>query len=260
MLPRPVGKLELKVCRGERLKDMELVGKMDPYCTLQCGGEKFKTKVLKKAGTNPVWNQNFIFNLDGKTEPILHVMVMDSDLISDDCIGRLDIPLADLCKTHHEQKFQVVDKNNFKKITGDLYLQCVSYSGSHLPNQPPKVVVAAAPAPAPQVVYMQAPAPAPQPQVVYQQPAPQPQPVYQQPAPQPQMVYQQPAPQPQPVYQQAPQPQVVYQPAQPQVVYVGASAPPPQVIYQPAQPRVVYVAPPAPAVVYMNPGHRHHHR
>jgi len=201
----------VKVCRGERLKDCDLIGKMDPYCVLTVGAEKFKTKVMKKAGTNPIFNQNFIFNLDGKTDPVMHILCMDEDLVSDDCIGRVDIRLADFCKTHLEQPFQIVDKGNFKKINGTLVMQCVSYNGSVLPNQPPKVapapVAAAAPAAAPTVVYVQQ-----QPQYVQQQPQ-----------------YQQ---QPQVVYAQQPQQRVVYA-QQPQVVYVQQ----PQVVYMPQQPR-----------------------
>jgi len=125
----------------------------------------------------------------------MRVMVMDEDLISDDTVGRADISLADLCKTHTEQRFQVVDKDNFKKLNGEIVLQCVAYTGTVLPNQPPKAAPpAAAPAAAPQVVYVQAPAAAPR--VVYvQQPA------------QPQVVYVQ---QPGPQYIQQPGPQVVY--------------------------------------------------
>jgi len=174
---------------------MDLFSKMSPYCLLHVGSENFKTKVQKKVGVSPVFNQNFIFNLDGKTEPVMHILVMDEGLVSDDTIGRVDIQLTDLCKTVAEQRFQVVDKNNFKKMAGDLILQCVSYSGTVLPNQPPK---AAAPAPAPAAM-------AAAPQIVYvQQPM-------QQPMQQPRVVYVQ---QPQVIYAAQPQ-QVVYMQAPP---------------------------------------------
>ncbi len=112
-------------------------------------------------------------NLEGK-EDALHINVLDEDLVSDDHIGRADINLHTLVKTDKPVAYQLVSKNDFKKITGELILKCEAFVGTGAPNPaaPPKPA-AAAPAPA-----AAAPAPAPQqPQVVYQQ---QPQVVYQQ--------------------------------------------------------------------------------
>ena len=105
---------------GKNLKDMELIGKMDPYVTLKCGKEEFKTKVQKKAGTNPTFNQSFIFNLEGK-EDALHINVLDEDLVSDDHIGRVDINLHKLVETDKQVAYQLVSKNDFKKVTGGTY-------------------------------------------------------------------------------------------------------------------------------------------
>ena len=200
-----VGKLTLNVVAGKNLKDMELIGKMDPYVVLKCGKEEFKTKVQKKAGTNPTFNQSFIFNLEGK-EDALHINVFDEDLVSDDHIGRCDIPLHKLVETDKQVAFQLVSKNDFKKITGDLILKVESFVGTGAPNPAAPKPVAAAPAPAPAM---------PQQQVVYaQQPQPR---VVMMAAPQPQLVqgadgklYAIQQPQQQVVYMQQPQQQVVY--------------------------------------------------
>jgi len=189
---------------------------------MHMGSEKFKTKIMKDAGKTPVWNQNFIFNLDGKTEPAIHINVMDEGTVTDSVIGRLDLPLADLCKSTAEQKFQIVDPDNFKKLTGEVTIQCVSYSGTVLPNQPPKAV-----SPMAQQQMSPVAVVSPVAQVVYQQPQQQ-RVVYVQQPMQPQMVY---AQQPQMVYAQ--QPQMVY--AQPQQQYVQQPqyAQPQQYVQQP---------------------------
>jgi len=198
----PIGKLEIKVASCKNLKDVELVGKMSPYVHLKCGSEEFKTKVCDDAGKACSWNQNFIFNLDGKTIPEVHVLVYDKNTVrADAVIGRLDLKLDAFCKTHAEQRWQIFDPDNFSKIAGELYLQCVSYHGTVLTNQPPAAHPAPAPAPVaqpqPQVVMMAAPqmVMGAQPRVVYVQ-----QPVVQQ----PNVVYvQQPAPQQVVYYQQS---------------------------------------------------------
>jgi len=222
-----VGKLTLNVVAGKGLKDMELIGKMDPYVVLKCGKEEFKTKVQKKAGCNPTFNQSFIFNLEGK-EDVLHVNVLDEELVSDAHIGRADLNLLNLVKTDKATGYQLVSKDDFKKVTGELILKVESFIGTGAPNPAVHTPTAAAspvhhhqPQQQQQVVYQQ------QPQVVYQQQQ-QPRVVVMQ---QPQMMAQ-----PQLVQGADGKLYAIQQPmqAQPQVVYMQ----------QPMQPQVMYMQQP----------------
>jgi hypothetical protein len=176
----PKGKLTLTVHRGEELRDVQLIGKQDPYCELTIGSEKFKTKVHDDGGKNPVWNQAFLFNLDGKSDK-LSVLIKDKEVLSDRNIARVDIPLMTLLKEEKQQKIQVYNPENFTQVAGSLYVTA-QFEGTGGPEKP-KPAAAAAPAPTPVV--------APQQQVVYVVAAPQPQQVVYA-APQPQVVYQQP--------------------------------------------------------------------
>jgi hypothetical protein len=250
------GTLQLMVKNAIGLKNTRLIGKQNPYVKLVCGGEKFETRPHKDGGSNPQWNQAFVFNIDGK-DSAMHITIMDEEIGTDTCIARVDLPLSQLCAASGDIAWPVYDPSALTKQYGSTYRplhdqRCTLHTHIHALGchcdalcavlccavlfsaspaalmlnalfRDPHSPVASAPAAAP------APAPAPvQPQVVYmQQPAPQPQVVYmQQPAPQPQVVY---MPAPAPV---APQPQVVYMqaptvapPAQPQVVYMPASPP-----------------------------------
>ena len=63
---------EVHAARG--LANRLLVGQMDPYAVVHLSNSKdakFKTKVVKDAHQNPVWEQSYIFNLEGKEE-LLH--------------------------------------------------------------------------------------------------------------------------------------------------------------------------------------------
>jgi len=40
-------------------RDVEMFGKMDPYCKINYREADFKTKVKQNAGKHPVWNENF---------------------------------------------------------------------------------------------------------------------------------------------------------------------------------------------------------
>jgi len=240
------GKLTITVIEAKELKDTELIGKMDPYTTVEIGKEKFKTKVQKKAGKTPHWNQTFIFNLEGK-EDALHVNVFDEELISDDHIGRVDIPLTKLVATNAAVWYQLIDRNDFHKVTGQLAIRVDSFVGTGAPA----AEAAAAPSKeqpvaAPQVVM--------QPQVQAQA--------------QPQMVYAQPQQQ-QMMYAQQPQQQMMYAPqvmAQPQTQLVRGTdgklyaIQQPQMQMQmpvqmqmPMQPQVVYVQTPQGMVMQQQP-------
>ncbi len=148
-------------------------------------------------------------------------------MVSDDHIGRADINLLQLVKTDKPTAYQLVSKDDFKKVTGELILKVESFIGTGAPNP-------AAPAPSP--VAHHAPMQAhQQPQVVMQQP---------------QVVYQQ---QPRVVVMQ--QPQMMMAPQQPQLVQ-GADGKL-YAIQQPVmqQPQVVYMQQPPQQVVYMQPKH-----
>jgi hypothetical protein len=175
---------------------------------LKCGKEEFKTKVQKKAGCNPTFNQSFIFNLEGK-EDSLHINVLDEDLVSDDHIGRADINLLNLVKTDKQTAYQLVSKDDFKKITGELILKVESFVGTGAPNPAVHAAPVTATTPAPmqqqQIIYQQQPR-----MVVMQQPQMMAQPQLVQGADGKLYAIQQPMVQPQVMYVQQPQPQVVY--------------------------------------------------
>ncbi|KAF9171556.1 hypothetical protein BGX21_007969 [Mortierella sp. AD011] len=78
------------------LKDVELIGKQDPYLrfTLNITDTKSfqKTFVHKNAGKNPVWNQTFEVPLS--SEPLLYVELMDEETTADAVIAFTAIPIS----------------------------------------------------------------------------------------------------------------------------------------------------------------------
>jgi hypothetical protein len=262
------GKLTVEVKEAKELYNTELLGKMDPFATLKMENskEEFSTKIHKDGHRTPKWEQSFIFNMEGK-EDILHVFVMDKDLVGSGTVGRLDINLKQL--KMGEMWHNIVSKDDFSKVHGKILLK-FAFQGTGLADQGSASTLSVASKPAvtqapvqiaqvqqqtmfkphhvqqqvqqPVQVQQQPPQYVQQPQVVVQQQQRtisfQPQ-VYQQPImTQPTIYVPQVQTQPQVIYQQPqmfqPQVQFVQQQQQPQIIYQQ-----PQVQMQ-GQPQVIY--------------------
>lgn len=59
---------------------------MDPFIILKYGKRKYKTQVIQEGGTRPIWNQEFIIQIENEKDT-LNMYCYDEDFIIDDFIG-----------------------------------------------------------------------------------------------------------------------------------------------------------------------------
>ncbi|XP_040365810.1 elicitor-responsive protein 3 isoform X1 [Rosa chinensis] len=92
----PQGTLDVQLMKAKGLKNTEFFGKMDPYVILKCKNQEKRSKVAASQGSNPEWNEKFVFRVtEGVTE--LKMTIMDKDTATrDDFVGELSIPLKTL--------------------------------------------------------------------------------------------------------------------------------------------------------------------
>merc|ERR1712106_846513 len=84
------GSLKLTVIKAKNLKNMDMVGKSDPYVSIQYGDKIVKSK-KKKSTLNPEWNWETKIDLDDANSNIF-LAVFDSDKIGqDEKMGSLTI-------------------------------------------------------------------------------------------------------------------------------------------------------------------------
>eukprot|EP00250_Pteridium_aquilinum_P015054 c22349_g1_i1 orf=271-1032(+) len=90
----PEGTVEVELIKAHDLKDVESFGKSDPYAFLECGHVKHRSRTVHDGGSNPVWNQSFLFEIpDGVPELSIHLY--DSERHGkDEAMGVTIIPLA----------------------------------------------------------------------------------------------------------------------------------------------------------------------
>ncbi|KAK4744866.1 hypothetical protein SAY87_011178 [Trapa incisa] len=93
---KPQGKLMVTVVRANELKNMELIGKSDPYVVLYIRPLfKMKTKVVEN-NLNPIWYQSFSLIAEDKETQSIIIEVFDKDITQDKRLGTAKLPLIEL--------------------------------------------------------------------------------------------------------------------------------------------------------------------
>jgi len=90
----PTGKLEVLLVNARGLHNTDFLKKMDPYCIIKYRTQRQKSSVASRQGTNPEWNEKFVFNIaEGVSDLIVGIMDKDT-FTSDDFLGEARIPLG----------------------------------------------------------------------------------------------------------------------------------------------------------------------
>lgn len=93
---KPQGKLIVTVVKANNLKNMEMIGKSDPYVVAHVRPLfKLKTKTVEN-NLNPVWNEELEFIVEDKETQSVILEVFDKDIGQDKQLGIAKLPLIDL--------------------------------------------------------------------------------------------------------------------------------------------------------------------
>ncbi|MCD7460859.1 c-5 sterol desaturase [Datura stramonium] len=87
------GKLEVLLVGAKGLENTDFLNNMDPYVILTCRSQEKKSSVASGEGSEPEWNETFVFSISEGVEE-LFLKIMDSDSIgNDDFVGEAKIPI-----------------------------------------------------------------------------------------------------------------------------------------------------------------------
>ncbi|XP_039047937.1 synaptotagmin-5-like isoform X2 [Hibiscus syriacus] len=93
---KPEGKLTVTVAKANDLKNMEMIGKSDPYVVVHIRPLfKVKTKVIEN-NLHPVWNETFELIVEDRETQALTVEVFDQDIGQDKRLGIAKFRLIEL--------------------------------------------------------------------------------------------------------------------------------------------------------------------
>lgn len=86
------GVLTVTVEYAKDLKDVQWVGKQDPYVKLHLAGQTFQTKTCNDGGSNPVFDETFNFNvIDDNT---LELEIFDEEMGKDEALGTASLTFS----------------------------------------------------------------------------------------------------------------------------------------------------------------------
>ncbi|XP_060207105.1 elicitor-responsive protein 3 isoform X1 [Lycium barbarum] len=87
------GKLEVLLVGAKGLDNTDFFNNMDPYVVLTCRSQEKKSSVAAGKGSEPEWNETFVFSISEGVEE-LFLKIMDSDSVGeDDFVGEAKIAI-----------------------------------------------------------------------------------------------------------------------------------------------------------------------
>mmetsp|Transcript_10207 Transcript_10207/g.21628 ORF Transcript_10207/g.21628 Transcript_10207/m.21628 type:complete len:133 (-) Transcript_10207:190-588(-) len=131
-----MGVLNVRLVKATNLKDTDFIGKTDPYVRLSLEQDNFLKDVdygyqnsSKKANDcNPVWNEDFAFNIPTLDNMVLTLIVYDEDVGSrDDKTGKCKIKLEHEGISSSPKRIEKVIDRNLLRANGTIVVD-VSYS------------------------------------------------------------------------------------------------------------------------------------
>ncbi|XP_059302834.1 elicitor-responsive protein 3-like [Lycium ferocissimum] len=94
----PSGTLEVLLENAKGLEDQNWLTSMNPYVVITCRTQEKESSIASGEGSEPEWNETFIFTIGHDTEEIT-LKIMDNDTFSsDDFVGEATIPLHEVLR------------------------------------------------------------------------------------------------------------------------------------------------------------------
>jgi hypothetical protein len=127
--------LEVRICGARNLKDTQVFGKIDPFCTVDFEGKKWHTE-QKPNTTNPEWNADFKFHVSDENSSRLHFTVWDKNPVSDDFLGEYHYAISGLERGRVDDKWVLLQQC---KGNAELHIQVTAVDFGKLPQGQPQV-------------------------------------------------------------------------------------------------------------------------
>ncbi|ETW02441.1 hypothetical protein H310_05954 [Aphanomyces invadans] len=142
--------LQVRVKAATNLRDVQFIGKQDPFCEVRLSGRVFRTRTHDNGGKNPRWDDSFVFNVVDPQNEQLIIVIKDSNWVSDEFIGTCNVPVNAFLHGQLVDQWYPVNHGRKQKGSINLAIQLLlgvgptaSYPGQGVvqqsyPQQPPR--------------------------------------------------------------------------------------------------------------------------
>jgi len=135
--------IAIEVHEAKDLRDVQLIGKQDPYVQIVVGAQKSRTKAHNNGGKSPRWNETHFFarwpdvDYDENNENAVWFKITDENIAIDEEIGLLKLPFSAvelaIERKSGQKWYPVFRKKDEKTVAGWLSLtfHALSHSKSY---------------------------------------------------------------------------------------------------------------------------------
>ncbi|KAJ3366164.1 hypothetical protein GGF32_006613 [Allomyces javanicus] len=120
---RPARTVMVDILEGRNLANVELLGKVDPYCMLLAGSDKIKTRVHKDAGSNLAFNDTAELALAQGVDDVLLEVYDYNHVRGDKLIGRGRVSVADAKFAGRVEDTWVELHDDRGRTTGEVHVK-----------------------------------------------------------------------------------------------------------------------------------------
>jgi len=126
-----VNPLKVKVVKAKGLKNVDVLSYTDAKVVVLCDGKNHSTKIINN-NLNPVWNEEFSFEVGDPTTSLVTFIVWDSDMVSaDDFVGCASISL-NVLKPNETSSLEIPIFRNALEGSGTLTVELTAGNWSGL--------------------------------------------------------------------------------------------------------------------------------
>ena len=118
----------IKPIEGMLLKDLDTFSKMDPFCAIDIGGNKQRTKTCQGGGKNPKFHDTLTFT--GTNSTVMNVAVFDEDLTSNDLAGQGTYNLTAALNNMGMSNNEYIDLHKNGKSAGRILISIMAKQGN----------------------------------------------------------------------------------------------------------------------------------
>jgi len=114
------GTIIFKPIEANLTRDLDLIGKMDPYCLFIIENRKYKGQVCKSGGTHPYWNDTVA--IPRTSQPTCLLELRDKDkILTSDTIGGCEVNLEEIETCGKLSKWYPIVHS--KKLAGQILIE-----------------------------------------------------------------------------------------------------------------------------------------